>query len=119
MTALQDEQLEIIGRRPVAAGDARDDSAPPDAAREPHTPVVIALLGTLNETQQEALRLKFQGGLSYKEIAAVMDITSNHVGVLIHNAIKALRERLAGPAGGAPESHSAATSGAQARPVQA
>jgi RNA polymerase sigma-70 factor (ECF subfamily) len=55
----------------------------------------MELLETLNDTQQEALRLKFQGGLSYKEIAAVMDITSNHVGVLIHHAIRALREHLA------------------------
>ena len=40
----------------------------------------------LPDRQQEILRLKFQGGLSYKEIADVMDLTISHVGVLIHNA---------------------------------
>lgn len=48
----------------------------------------------LNDRQQEAIRLKFQSGLSYKEIAEVMDITVNHVGVLLHNAIKTIREKL-------------------------
>ena len=105
MTALKDEQLELAGRADTAAGGqvlrGRHDEADNDSAAMRATPnelpgpAVMALLGTLNDTQQEALRLKFQGGLSYKEIAAVMDITSNHVGVLIHHAIKALREHLA------------------------
>lgn len=100
MTTLQDDKLDVISRSSAATRDAHGDSSPTarsgptPPANEPHGPAVIALLNTLNETQQEALRLKFQGGLSYKEIAAVMDITSNHVGVLIHNAIKALRERM-------------------------
>jgi RNA polymerase sigma-70 factor (ECF subfamily) len=55
---------------------------------------VISLVQSLPETQQEALRLKFQGGLSYAEIAQVMEITVNHVGVLIHAAIKTIRERM-------------------------
>lgn len=94
MTALQDDKLDVISQPNAAAREAHGDDSPIAPAHEPHGPAVIALLSTLNETQQEALRLKFQGGLSYKEIAAVMDITSNHVGVLIHNAIKALRERM-------------------------
>jgi len=55
---------------------------------------VMGLLDDLPERQQEVLRLKFQGGLSYAEIATVMDLTANHVGVLIHTAIKAIRERI-------------------------
>ena len=61
-------------------------------------PTVLATIESLPEKQQEALRLKFQGGLSYSEIAGVMDITVNHVGVLIHTAIKSLRERMVGSA---------------------
>lgn len=91
MTALQDEQLNVRMETAVAA--ARDARAPGDESNQPRTPAVFELLDSLNEAQAEALRLKFQGGLSYKEIAAVMDITANHVGVIIHNAIKALRER--------------------------
>ena len=98
MTALQDEQMNVLagpaGPGGPASGSRDRDEVESSPSRQPHTPAIIALLETLNETQQEALRLKFQGGLSYREIATVMDITSNHVGVIIHNAIKALRERM-------------------------
>jgi RNA polymerase sigma factor (sigma-70 family) len=57
---------------------------------------IMVMLNSLPDRQQEVLRLKFQGGLSYQQIANVMDLTSNHVGVLIHTAIKTLRERFAG-----------------------
>jgi RNA polymerase sigma-70 factor (ECF subfamily) len=100
MTALGDEQLETTAAAQRGASRSRHNRMDEDhdATNPPHDlpgAAVMALLETLNDTQQEALRLKFQGGLSYKEIAAVMDITSNHVGVLIHHAIRALRERLA------------------------
>ena len=46
------------------------------------------------QNQQEVLRLKFQHGLSYREISGVTELTVSHVGVLIHNGLKALRARL-------------------------
>ena len=51
------------------------------------------ILATLPPRQQEALRLKFQNDLSYQEIAEVTKTTANSVGVLIHTALKKLRER--------------------------
>ncbi len=54
----------------------------------------LAVLVTLPEQQQEAIRLKFQEGLSYREIAAVLGLTVNHVGVLLHTALKTLRHKL-------------------------
>jgi RNA polymerase sigma-70 factor (ECF subfamily) len=56
---------------------------------------VLALVAGLPDRQQEAVRLKFQGGLSYREIAEVMNTTANNVGVLLHTAIKSIREQLA------------------------
>lgn len=56
----------------------------------------LAQLAALPERQQEVLRLKFQGGLSYKEIAAVTEHSVSYVGVLIHEGMKTLRSRLAG-----------------------
>lgn len=53
-------------------------------------------LACLTTTQQEAMRLRFQGGLSYQEIAQVTGMTTNHVGVTIHAALQKLRERMAG-----------------------
>jgi RNA polymerase sigma factor (sigma-70 family) len=84
MTTLESEQLEF--RESVRS---RQQHAPPEEFG-----AVMAELACLPPTQQEAVRLKFQGGLSYQEIATVMDITANHVGVLIHTALKAIRERL-------------------------
>ena len=57
---------------------------------------VQLLVTRLPDRQQEAVRLKFQGGLSYREIAEVMDTTVNNVGVLLHTAIKSIRAQLAG-----------------------
>ena len=39
-------------------------------------------------------RLKFHGGLSYREIAEVMGITSTNVGFILHTAISKLRQRM-------------------------
>ncbi|MEZ6015797.1 MAG: sigma-70 family RNA polymerase sigma factor [Planctomycetota bacterium] len=75
-----------------------DERAPrPGAALEQRDAVaqVLERLDALPEKQREALRLKLQAGLSYKEIAAVMDETVGNVGWLIHVGLKALRGKLA------------------------
>jgi RNA polymerase sigma factor (sigma-70 family) len=51
----------------------------------------------LNAKTQEALRLKFQEDLSYKEISEVMNESVSNVGVLIHEGIKKLRSQLETP----------------------
>jgi RNA polymerase sigma factor (sigma-70 family) len=56
---------------------------------------VLDWIALLPDSQQEVLRLKFQNGLSYKEIAAITKRTVNHVGVLIHNGMKTLRAKAA------------------------
>jgi RNA polymerase sigma factor (sigma-70 family) len=48
----------------------------------------------LPDRQQEVLRLKFNAGLSYKEIAEVTGLTSTNVGFILHTAIAKLRKRL-------------------------
>ena len=52
---------------------------------------VAEMIVDLSGKQQEVLRLKFQNGLSYKEIAEVMETTVSNVGVILHSAIKKLR----------------------------
>ena len=86
--------------RPLDAQDAeaRDGVAPSPGelfeARE-ETSRTLEVLATLPKNQQEVLRLKFQGGLSYKEISAVTKLTTSNVGYLIHVGLKTLREKLA------------------------
>ncbi|HTI52019.1 MAG TPA: sigma-70 family RNA polymerase sigma factor [Planctomycetaceae bacterium] len=55
---------------------------------------ILDLLDRLPANQQEAIRLKFQSGLSYREISEVTGLSISHVGVLIHNGLKTLRARL-------------------------
>jgi RNA polymerase sigma-70 factor (ECF subfamily) len=55
---------------------------------------VLDVLATLPPSQQEVLRLKLQENLSYQEISSVTGLTVNHVGVLMHNGLKAIRTRL-------------------------
>jgi RNA polymerase sigma-70 factor (ECF subfamily) len=40
------------------------------------------------------LRLKFQSGFSYQEIADVTGLTTTNVGVLLHAALTKLRQQL-------------------------
>jgi len=48
----------------------------------------------LSVNQRDVVRLKFQNGLSYKEIAAITELSVSNVGYLIHTAIKSLRRDL-------------------------
>ena len=51
-------------------------------------------MAALPALQQEVLRLKFQAGLSYQEIAEVTGKSVSHVGVLLHEGLKSIRERV-------------------------
>lgn len=68
----------------------------PDQEAEGHdlSQVLLAYVDRLSPSQQEVLRLKFQSGLSYKEIAEVTDKSVNHVGVILHQALKRLKTHL-------------------------
>ncbi|MBW3596487.1 MAG: sigma-70 family RNA polymerase sigma factor [Planctomycetes bacterium] len=55
---------------------------------------VERVLSTLSENQQEVVRLKFQGGLSYREISEVTELSVTNVGFLLHTALKKIREKL-------------------------
>ena len=50
------------------------------------------LLAQLPQKQQEVLRLRFTGELSYREISAATRLGEGNVGFLLHHAIKTLRE---------------------------
>jgi RNA polymerase sigma-70 factor (ECF subfamily) len=52
-------------------------------------------MAALSDRHREALLLKIDGGLTYKEIAHVMEITVGNVGFILHTAIAEIRERLA------------------------
>ena len=63
------------------------------------TGFLLRIVGTLPLRQQEVIQLKFQNDLSYQQIADIMQTSANNVGVLLHTALKTLRERYAEIAG--------------------
>lgn len=55
---------------------------------------IIGMLDELPENQRAVIRLKFQKGMSYKEISKKTGLSVSNVGFLIHTAIKTLRRAL-------------------------
>jgi RNA polymerase sigma-70 factor (ECF subfamily) len=62
--------------------------------RQEENRVLNAFLG-LTDKQQEVLRLKFQGRLSYAEISRVTGLSVSNIGYIIHTGVQALRARVA------------------------
>lgn len=56
---------------------------------------ILRLIGDLPPNQQEVVRLKFQNGFSYKEIARITELSVSNVGFLIHTAVARLRTEFA------------------------
>ena len=70
------------------------DAAPNERIeREEASGFLLRIVATLPPRQQEVLQLKFQNDLSYQEISEITKLSVNHVGVLIHTALKTLRTR--------------------------
>ena len=55
-----------------------------------------ALLNRLTENQRDVIILKFQQGLSYREISEVTGLSTGNIGFLIHTGLKRLRDLLPG-----------------------
>ena len=55
---------------------------------------LMARIQDLSANQQEVLRLKFHGELSYEQIADVTGLSKTNVGYLLHTAISKLRRQI-------------------------
>lgn len=87
MTYLDEEILEAQ----PGAGPSPSDQIEQTEARG----FLMQIVATLPPRQQEVLQLKFQNDLSYQQIAEITKTSVNNVGVLIHTALKTLRQRYA------------------------
>ena len=85
LVPLEDEHLErdLDG---VAEPSARIEASERTAS-------LLRMVDGLPERERELVRLKFQAGLSYREISEVTGITEGHVGYLLHHAVKSMREQ--------------------------
>ena len=83
----------------VVDNDLQSGSAelPPDSRVEQAetTAHLASLVDTLPDNQREVIRLKFQSGLSYREIAEITGLSISNVGFLIHKAVARLRHQMA------------------------
>ena len=90
----------VHGERPtpilVTAAPSRLEAA--DSAAK-----ALDLMERLPGKQAEAVRLKFEHGLSYQEISRRIDVSVGQVGWLLHMALKALRTELSGDGDAAVE----------------
>jgi RNA polymerase sigma-70 factor (ECF subfamily) len=75
----------------IESAAARPDEV---AERNDSTSQLLRLLDRLPDRQQEAIRLKFQHGMSYRQISTITGHSESNVGFLIHTGIKTLRERM-------------------------
>ncbi|MGQ0635217.1 MAG: RNA polymerase sigma factor [Planctomycetaceae bacterium] len=90
----KEERMTALAEATITRHESREPG--PAVRAEQHDAVghLLSLVGELPTQQQEAIRLKFQQGLSYKQISAVTGLSVSHVGVLIHTGLKTLRTRL-------------------------
>lgn len=61
---------------------------------------LAALVGELPEREKELVRLKFQVGLSYREIEQITGISQGNIGYFLHRAVKHLRQQWEREGGG-------------------
>jgi RNA polymerase sigma-70 factor (ECF subfamily) len=88
----RDRTMRPLDDAKLAATASADPLPAVSLEREQSSALVVRLLTRLPERQQEVVRLKFQEGLSYREIASVTGQSVTNVGFLIHGALRKLRE---------------------------
>ena len=90
----KESRMKSMTAEQTSVQESRDMDQAAVAEQQDTTTRVLEFVDQLTENQREVVRLKFQHGLSYKEIAAVTELSVSNVGFLIHTAIKKLRVEL-------------------------
>jgi RNA polymerase sigma factor (sigma-70 family) len=90
----KERRMQAASADGIRACESDDRDPAKIAERQEGAGRAVQLLALLPENQQEVIRLRFQNGLSYKEIAGVTKLSVSNVGYLIHTAIRTIREKL-------------------------
>ncbi|NJK91454.1 MAG: sigma-70 family RNA polymerase sigma factor [Blastochloris sp.] len=96
------EHESVLDELPALEADPAEQSG----MRERHE-AVLGALRTLNEKEQEVVRLKFLHDKSYQEIADITGLKTGNVGFILHSSLKKLRRKLAGQEVAASEQRAA------------
>lgn len=81
-----------LDHRPALGPRAADPAAAAEQADDQHA--LLSLVADLPGPQREVVQLRFQGGLTYAQISEVTGQSTSYVGVLLHQAMGALREQM-------------------------
>jgi len=73
---------------------AREGDPPAAAERRETYGRAVDALADLPDVQQEVVRLKFQNGFTYRQIAEITGRSASNVGFLLHTALTTLRRKL-------------------------
>ncbi len=92
----KEARMNPLGEAIDQMADARMPSPLHLLERRSTTSTVLKALDSLPAKQQEVIRLKFQDGLSYREISQVTGLSMSNVGFLIHVGIKGIRAAVNG-----------------------
>lgn len=83
--------------------DGRGTSPDVAAARHDSYNLVRSIMKGLSKRDSEVLRLKFEYGMSYREIAEALEITESNVGFILHNTVRKIRKQLRSVEDGSPK----------------
>ncbi len=95
----KEHRMTYLDQDATAAEPSPEPGPAESLARKEAAGFLLRILEKLPPRQQEVIQLKFQNGLSYKEISEVTQLSVTNVGFLIHQGIKALRRQHAALAG--------------------
>ena len=84
LTETHEAALPAPGRSPAEEAGLRERAS-----------LLLQKLAELPARQAEVIRLKFQHHMSYREIAAVTELSESNVGYLLHTGIQTLRQQAA------------------------
>jgi len=90
----KEHRMQALDTQQAAECFGRDPPPSDRLERQEDASQALAHLAALTENQQEVLRLKFQAGLSYREISEATALSVSNVGFLIHTGLKKLREKM-------------------------
>ncbi len=91
----KESRMTTLNEIQVAQRPSPDLNPAEQAEQEETTARVRRLIEALPTKQREVVRLKFQAGLSYKEIGRVANLSVSNVGFLLHTALKRIRQEMA------------------------
>jgi RNA polymerase sigma-70 factor (ECF subfamily) len=84
-------RMKILTERAAAAQTSHEPDQAAVAECHDTARHIQTLVDGLPDNQQDVVRLKFQNGLSYREISRITELSVSNVGYLIHTALKKIR----------------------------